>query len=1610
MVQPPPPPSKRAQSIDFAPIEDKAVGDADFPLYAVASSGLPVTFACAHPHIATVHNHRHVRVIGEGTTQIVASQAGNGEYEAARAVAHELVVARRREVLLEVRSRHLARAHVALVAAMPRFLGVKRVSDLCWDEGEQSVLLRGAPPQVEELNRLLAGFKAMDDCVGRRRALLQKQLWGRCDELAAAIRQESPGLAPEDPVRVVCREYMKLLRESWSRSIEEALRGFDAFVGDRAAAFVGYLLARHQSPCAAVSGELEAKAEDLTRLIGPESKHEALKHFVQSERYKLPAGPDESQRIAFRHFSNQILERGRSSPFLLSIILRDYCIHLASVQRNLPFYCEAAREMLDAVQSHHVTVVRTATGSGKSTLMPLLLLASGQGYRRIAVTQPRRFAAESIQAKIQELHGATICGYQMAGKSRNPRAPIQYITDGLLRTMLGPDGLHPFDVIIIDEVHERSMEIDTCIALLALCHKREGRMPKVILSSATFDQQVVKPFLNAGASVANLEQRVRSKFKCVEHYGDEACSAGCSICLFLKRSHHHLDVVMKLHGLMERDDQLLCFLPSQKEVTDAVQRMTELNINAKPLYSQQNGAMQLQFLRSAKVFFSTNIAETSLTFPSLRYVVDCGLVQRPRCIGETWLMETVPAPNSTLRQRLGRVGRTMNGDYVALYKKRSGDPRQENISPKMELERHEDLLFSLQCQLKRAVKLDFPALKDELHLDELPSTYFRFPVLGGKKMADAFFAAQQVFKCGDEVFLLAALRMSFQPKTLQELASKAQLMFPGSTGDISTAVFVLRRLDASVPQNAAASDALSPCVVAWCNRHGLTDFSSQLIRAYRHYTKMKSYYLLIPPSKPHNQSHKMFHNVAKTDFDCKGREWNGFLFGRKNADGSPDMNCAENYEKPKRLERCTNFTQVIQALAAGFQANYFVHCPLLDGPINYYSRASDLGDGGDRRGDPIKTLSSMHTRSTLAKRKPDLPKIIFALDFMLFGAEMPRNEDPFRLGVLQMIETVQSTDEMPASLNGVRKILLHSDDVVPFPTETDGAKRYCVIAGALGKVIEDEIKLRRQLRSELKVTLLAKTDEPLMTAQIKANLEQLRHDRQVFNPLKFLWGNAHGVQVELHMTSPSDPHVKVLGRRRDIGRFNDHFQFWRRQLALAPMVERPDHFISVDLYRRPRTLPSGDAEFRERLHTVTAQELSQTKLFLKCQGPHATRETRMEVVARIAVQTFGCKLCGGFLRDWIVNGERKHPPTPLKDWVEEPAGTFTKYEIAEGVIPKDLDLELPMEKYFDVGRFVSEVRQCGIMVDHHEHIAQRHVFLMEQERGPFTVDLVEPHFAVLHTLADFDVNTMCVVAYPDLIGLKMRYRLEDGTELSVDDVVANCRQRQLYGMQAAGGGAMAVREKKMTDRGWRKLGQKTFVPVNPQLDYSVCPLHDKSEALVAYRREIETRISKGAAKVRAMYEIRSSIVDGHYLAMRDEFVKTLGDANEALLFHGTDDTVVEPILRGGFDDRFWRSSGYFGRGAYFADDPNLSVSFTKAPPGGGPRSIFVCSVLLGRVDDRSANPISQPMGADFYPGAGFNSVKGRIQHGAPPTLREMEYIVYRYGQAKPRYLIRFDYN
>lgn len=130
------------------------------------------------------------------------------------------------------------------------------------------------------------------------------------------------------------------------------------------------------------------------------------------------------------------------------------------------------------------------------------------------------------------------------------------------------------------------------------------------------------------------------------------------------------------------------------------------------------------------------------------------------------------------------------------------------------------------------------------------------------------------------------------------------------------------------------------------------------------------------------------------------------------------------------------------------------------------------------------------------------------------------------------------------------------------------------------------------------------------------------------------------------------------------------------------------------------------------------------------------------------------------------------------------------------------------------------------------------------------------------------------------------------------------------------------------------------------------------------------------------------------------------------LFHGTDKDAASGIVKNGFDDHFFSAEGFFGAGAYFADDPGLSFSyFSKDDPSARPNPchLLVCSVALGNMDDQHWHtPLHKKLGRDFRPAKGVDSLKGRIYYNS--YLRQSEYIVYRFGQCKATYLLRLDVN
>lgn len=268
-----------------------------------------------------------------------------------------------------------------------------------------------------------------------------------------------------------------------------------------------------------------------------------------------------------------------------------------------------------------------------------------------------------------------ISGWAVSGAEQNVQAKILYVTDGLLKERLLNDenlitqntAVKKSIVFFVDEVHERSVNIDLCLAsfarLLTLKPDLKTKM-KLIISSATLD-----------GSVPTLFRHI--PHCSVSEFNLTALSTLYPVTKHTVPQESILDLVQKLYSKRVRNEQILCFVNSTQEVHTNCALLKDISkgaIIAYPLVQSQSSRDQEEFIEKGTVFFSTTVAETSLTFPCLKYVIDTGVINMPKYslqLERTELEET-KAAESTTKQRLGRLGRTQPGEYYALYEYQPG--------------------------------------------------------------------------------------------------------------------------------------------------------------------------------------------------------------------------------------------------------------------------------------------------------------------------------------------------------------------------------------------------------------------------------------------------------------------------------------------------------------------------------------------------------------------------------------------------------------------------------------------------------------------------------------------------------------------------------------------------------------------------------------------------------------------------------------------------------------------------------------------------------------------------------------------------------------------------
>ena len=342
-----------------------------------------------------------------------------------------------------------------------------------------------------------------------------------------------------------------------------------------------------------------------------------------------------------------------------------------------------AQELIELIRNNQVLIVAGATGSGKTTQLPKMALAAGCGrLGRIGCTQPRRLAASSLAHRAaEEMQAEFGCevGYKVRFDDHtSENTVVKFMTDGILlaETRDDPDLLQ-YDCIMLDEVHERSLNIDFLLGYLKkLLQKR--RNLKLIISSATLESQSFAEFFN-NAPFVEIEGRTYPiEDYYMEPYKDE------------ELSDHIARAVEFITELDPRGD-ILVFLPGEREIRDANELLTGRQLARTeliPLFGRLSSGEQNRIFSPGKqrrIVLSTNVAETSLTIPGIRYVIDSGLVRLSRYNPRTRIQELRVEfiAQSSIRQRRGRCGRLEDGICVHLYSEEDAKNAQPYTDPEI---------------------------------------------------------------------------------------------------------------------------------------------------------------------------------------------------------------------------------------------------------------------------------------------------------------------------------------------------------------------------------------------------------------------------------------------------------------------------------------------------------------------------------------------------------------------------------------------------------------------------------------------------------------------------------------------------------------------------------------------------------------------------------------------------------------------------------------------------------------------------------------------------------------------------------------------------------------
>ncbi|MBD8528915.1 ATP-dependent RNA helicase HrpA [Massilia sp. CFBP 13647] len=410
-------------------------------------------------------------------------------------------------------------------------------------------------------------------------------------------------------------------------------------------------------------------------------------------------------------------------------------------------------EIAKALVENQVIIVSGETGSGKTTQLPKICLQLGRGEKGlIGHTQPRRIAASSTAKRIAQEIGTPLgehVGYKVRfNDTLQPGASIKLMTDGILLAETQTDPLlKAYDTIIIDEAHERSLNIDFLLGYLKQLLPRRPDL-KVIITSATIDaERFARHFARADGKPAPVIEvsgrlyKVEVRYRPVDRdpviVGSGVDNKPLPKAQQAREKRDLMDAVVdgvdELCRLGQGD--VLVFLPGEREIRDCAEALRKHHpphVEILPLFARLSVEEQDRVFRTTnarRIVLATNVAETSLTVPGIRYVVDAGLarVKRYSFRNKVEQLQVEPIAQSAANQRAGRCGRVADGVCIRLYEEDDFNQRPKFTDPEI-------LRSSLAAVILRM---------KSLHLTDVETFPFIEPPQG-RAIADGYQLLQEV--------------------------------------------------------------------------------------------------------------------------------------------------------------------------------------------------------------------------------------------------------------------------------------------------------------------------------------------------------------------------------------------------------------------------------------------------------------------------------------------------------------------------------------------------------------------------------------------------------------------------------------------------------------------------------------------------------------------------------------------------------------------------------------------------------------------------------------------------------------------------------------------------